>query len=535
MWNTGWRDRIWSEIQQPWDIIIIGGGITGAGILREATRVGLKALLVEANDFASGTSSRSSKLVHGGFRYLKNAQIRLTYYAVRERERLLKEGRGLVKPLSFLMTSFPNDPYPAWVMGMGLTVYDMLAFKWGHKYLDAEGLRDLCPQLSNPQLSGGHRYIDALTDDARLVLRVIREAVLEGATAINYTKVEGLLFNQRGRVCGVKIRDVSNEDFVLEAEVEAQLVINAAGAWSDDLRKLAHGGPLQLKQPHLRKLRGSHIIFPQEILPLNRAISAFHPIDSRPVFVFPWEGVSIIGTTDVDHNQSLQFDPKISEEEINYLLSVGTKLFPDLTLNRSGIQSTFSGVRAVVDTGKTDPSKESREHVIWHENGLLTVTGGKLTTFRMMAKDALYSARNWLSIKIQSISSHRMLDMPTSERFWDTNIAPSLRLTLLGRYGNDAPLLVANAKSDEFNYIGTCQSIWAELRWAAKEEGVIHLDDLLLRRVRLGLTLPDGGIPWIEEIRRIVQLELGWDDHLWKREYDRYIKLWKNSYSLPTD
>ena len=169
MWKTGWRDGIWSEIKQPWDVIIIGGGITGAGILREATRVGLKTLMVEAHDFASGTSSRSSKLVHGGFRYLKNAQIRLTYYAVRERERLLREGRGLVNPLSFLMTSFPTDPFPSWVMGLGLTVYDLLAFRWGHQYYDEKGLRELCPLLSNPQLLGGQRYIDAMTDDARLV------------------------------------------------------------------------------------------------------------------------------------------------------------------------------------------------------------------------------------------------------------------------------------------------------------------------------------------------------------------------------
>jgi glycerol-3-phosphate dehydrogenase len=210
-------------------------------------------------------------------------------------------------------------------------------------------------------------------------------------------------------------------------------------------------------------------------------------------------------------------------------------LFPELALSKSDIQSTFSGVRAVVDTGKTDPSKESREHVIWHENGLLTVTGGKLTTFRLMAKDALFSARNWLSVKIPSITSHRMLDQPASEGFWDSNIAPSIRLPLLGRYGLDAPQLVANSKPDEFKFIGHSQSIWAELRWAAKAEGIIHLDDLLLRRVRLGLTLPEGGIPWIEKIRKIVQREMGWDDYRWKQELDRYKNLWKNSYSLPSD
>jgi glycerol-3-phosphate dehydrogenase len=532
MWNIGWRDRIWSEIKQPWDIIVIGGGITGAGILREATRLGLKTLLVEGNDFASGTSSRSSKLVHGGFRYLKNAQLRLTYYAVRERERLLKEGRGLINPLSFLMTSFPSDPFPAWVMGLGLTVYDLLAFRWGHQYHNAKGLRELCPQLSNPSLLGGHRYIDALTDDSRLVLRLIREAVRNGGSAINYTKVYGLLFNHDDAVCGIRIRDVSNEMNVHEAEVEAKLVINATGAWSDEIRNIAYGGFLAPKHRLLRKLRGSHIIFPHKKIPINRAISAFHPYDSRPVFAFPWQGVSIIGTTDVDHKLSLQIDPRISEEEIDYLVSVATMLFPDLDLNKSDIQSTYSGVRAVLDTGKTDPSKESREHMIWQEKGMLTVTGGKLTTFRLMAKDALFSARKLLSIKIPSITSHRMLDLPPSDVIWDSIVDPSIRLALLARYGKDSLQLIANAEPEELSYIENTQTLWAELRWAAQAEGVVHLDDLLLRRVRIGLTLPKGAIGFLDQIRSIVQSELKWDDIRWKQECDAYINLWNKSYGL---
>ena len=534
MWKMGWRDQIWSEIKQPWDIIIIGGGITGAGILREAARLGLQSLLIEAYDFSSGTSSRSSKLVHGGFRYLKNAQIRLTYYAVRERERLLKEGRGLVNPLSFLMASFPSDPLPSWMIGMGLTVYDLLAFRWGHQYHDDKEMRELCPQFSNPQLLGGQRYIDAVTDDARLVLRVIREAVRGGATAINYTKAEGLLFNQRGMVCGVKIRDVSTQHSSREAEVEAQLVINASGAWSDEVREMAYGGSLPPRVKHLRKLRGSHLIFPQEALPLKRAISVFHPDDSRPVFAFPWEGVSIMGTTDVDHSQDLQTDPVISEEETLYLLRIGSFLFPDLELKISNIQSTFSGIRAVIDTGIADPSKESREHVIWNENELLTVTGGKLTTFRLMAKDALFSARKRLSVKIPSITSQRILDIPPSDPIWDPSIDQSIRLTLIGRYGNDTPEIIAAVRSDELSFIDHCNTIWAELRWAARAEGVVHLDDLLLRRVRIGLTLPRGGIPFLEQIRIIIQDELGWDDKRWEKERNRYENLWQRSYGLPS-
>ena len=202
MWQKGWRDQLWSELEQPWDVLIIGGGITGAGILREASRAGLRALLVEAHDFASGTSSRSSKLVHGGFRYLKNGQIKLTFESVRERERLLKEGRGLVNPLGFLLANYRGDAIPGWVFGAALVLYDLLAFQWGHRHYDAYDMHELCPPLTSDGLRGGYRYFDAQTDDARLVLRLIQESVAEGGAALNYTRAGDLLRNRQGQVRG---------------------------------------------------------------------------------------------------------------------------------------------------------------------------------------------------------------------------------------------------------------------------------------------------------------------------------------------
>src|SRR5512136_862512 len=193
MWSGNWREQIWSDLDQPWDLIVIGGGITGAGILREASRANLKTLLVEGHDFASGTSSRSSKMVHGGLRYLRNAQIKLTIDSVHERERLLREGRGLVEPLDFLMAGYASDRPPAWVFGFGLMVYDLLALKWSHRHYSAAQIKESCPQLEAQNLTGGYQYVDAQTDDARLVLRVVREAVRAGGTALNYTSVEGLL------------------------------------------------------------------------------------------------------------------------------------------------------------------------------------------------------------------------------------------------------------------------------------------------------------------------------------------------------
>lgn len=529
MWETGWRDRAWSGLDQEWDIIVVGGGITGAGILREAARAGLRALLVEGHDFASGTSSRSSKLVHGGFRYLQNGQIKLTLQSVRERERLLKEGRGLVNPLGFLLTCYQGNRFPAWVFGAGLVVYDLLAFKWGHRYYDAFDLKELCPPLCEAGLQGGYRFFDAQTDDARLVLRVIREGVRSGGLALNYTRVTRLLKLKDGQVCGIVVEDCAPEGQGRTTEVRGKLVINATGAWSDDLR-LQVGG-----HRRLRKLRGSHLILPSTRLPLSRAISLQHPRDGRFIFAFPWEGVTLVGTTDIDHTSDLVTDPAISPEETEYLLEAIRRIFPDQEIDQSDIQCTFSGVRPVISSGKMDPSKETREHILWCENGLLTVTGGKLTTFRLMAHDALKSACRRLPNLIKFKPELGMLEAPTAENLLETGpnrLRPAARLRLAGRYGEEAGSLLAAAKPEDLQAIEGTPSLWVELGWAACSEGVVHLDDLLLRRVRLGLMLPGGGLSIMNRIRAVVQSRLGWDDARWEKEVSAYTHLWKSSYTV---
>ena len=367
MWTSGWRENIWSSLDQSFDLIVIGGGITGGGVFLEAARAGLKSLLVEAHDFGSGTSSRSSKLVHGGFRYLKNGQIKLTFDSVRERERLLREGRGLINQLGFLIASYKGDRIPTWALGLGLTFYDLLALKWGHQYYPSEGLLDLCPPLNSNNLLGGYRYLDALTDDARLVLRIIREGVRQGGLAINYARVENVLRSNSGMVCGVQVWDMDPDGSNRTAEVNATAVVNAAGAWADKVQTLGIRPTDKniKKKPQIRRLRGSHLVFPSQKLPLNRAVSIWHPRDRRPVFTFPWEGVTLIGTTDVDHNSIMETNPSISQTEADYLLEAIGFTFPNVDLGMSDVQSTFSGIRAVIDTGRIDPSKESREHMIW--------------------------------------------------------------------------------------------------------------------------------------------------------------------------
>jgi glycerol-3-phosphate dehydrogenase len=392
-------------------------------------------------------------------------------------------------------------------------------------------MRELCPKLTTPSLRGGYRYFDATTDDARLVLRLLRESVTEsalkgyGGVALNYARVDSLLKTQSGQVCGVALRDTSGET-ERQAEIRAKVVINATGAWADELR-----GAVQQK-PRLRPLRGSHLVLPFDRLPITRAVSFSHPRDGRPVMAIPWEGAILFGTTDVDHRSDLQTDPSISPSEAEYLMEALRFVFPEQELDFQDVMSTYSGLRPVVNTGKTDPSKESREHAIWDENGLLTVSGGKLTTFRIMARDALKVARKYLGHVKFDVNTPVLDSFPPEAEvcFDESTLSPNQRLRLLARYGMESvPLFAADSSHESIS--GT-PYLWAELRQAARAEGVIHLDDLLLRRVRLGLLASNGGVDLLPHIRVIVQPELGWDDLRWEKEVDDYVELWNRSYKL---
>ena len=505
-------------------MVIVGGGITGAGILREATRLGLHALLIEQRDFAWGTSSRSSKLVHGGLRYLKEGKIMLTRASVQEREQLLREGPGLIEPLDFLLASYDGDSPGRLTYGAGLTIYDLLALRWSHRYYSAQDFRLMAGNLSAEGLEGGFRYGDAQTDDARLVLRVIREAVAAGGTAINYVKAEKLLRDDDRRVTGLRLSNLENKQF---ADLQTPLIINATGAWADRLREQIG------EDAKIRPLRGSHLIFPKWRLPVSQAVSFLHPIDGRPVFLFPWEGVTLVGTTDVDYNNSLDEEPGITAAEVAYLMAAVEARYPMLGIDLDDIISTFAGVRPVIGSGKENPSEESRDHVIWEEDGLLTVTGGKLTTFRLVALEVLGKARRVTDLP-EAHKDMPMLDAVDIELENVKDLAKSVQRRLLGRYGADAPALLAAAQPGEIESIPSTLILWAELRWAARAEGVVHLDDLLLRRVRLGLMVQHGARSHLSRIRSICQAELGWDDAHWEAEEEAYLAIWECCYALPS-
>lgn len=528
MWTKGWRERIISQVENnEWDLIIIGGGITGAGILREAVNAGLKALLVEARDFSFGTSSRSSKLIHGGIRYLRNRQYGVTYESVLEREWMLRKAKHLVTPLPFLLPVYAPNEKNQRGTGLQILVYDLMARRWQHRNFSREGLLKACDQFNPDGLLRGYLYGDALMDDSRVLLRVIREAARSGGTAINYAAVEGLLKTGRGEVCGVVLKDRADSSGK-NYEIKSKVVINAAGPWLDEIRGHVNAAP------RLRKLRGSHVVFPiEKSVSKDYAVHLMHPKDFRTMFAYQWEGAFVVGTTDLDHPlvaEKRQLEPCASLEEIEYIIEALQFTFPRAGIKQEDIISTFAGLRPIINTGKARPSDESRAHVVWDEDGLITIAGGKYTIFRVMARDVLNMAAARLPGNPRFPTNKPMFSALPKE-FPAVDLPLETMEHLTGRYAGELSDLLEAATLGELQNINGLPNIWAELRWAARCEGVVHLDDLLLRRVRLGITLPNGGLDDIDRIRHLIQPELGWDDPRWEEEIQTYRQIWQQCYS----
>ncbi|MFP6849314.1 MAG: glycerol-3-phosphate dehydrogenase/oxidase [Pseudomonas sp.] len=523
-WNAVWREQALPELAaRDWDLIVVGGGISGAGILREAARRGWKCLLLEQRDFAWGTSSRSSKMVHGGLRYIAKGQFGLTRDSVRERERLLREAPGLVDPLSFIMAHYQGGfPGPR-VFGGLLTVYDALAGKRNHLYYPLQQLRYLAPGLKTAGLQGGTQFFDAVTDDARLVQRVLGEARAEGGEALNGMRVVDLL-REEGRVVGLLAEDrETGRRYTFNSRAVAQ----ATGAWADQLRN-------KNGLEHIRPLRGSHLLVPAWRLPVAHAFSFIHASDKRPVFVFPWEGATVIGTTDLDHPAPLSEEARISADEVDYLLTACAQQFPAAAIGAADVLSSWAGVRPVVSDGSEGrkPSDEKREHALWVEPGCVTLAGGKLTTFRLLALEVLQACAPMVG---RTVEDHGAATFALLSCQPHPQLSPAQYKRLLGRYGRALPaLLVLLDQLGAEPVVGT-NTLWAELAWAAEQELVLHLDDLLLRRTRLGLLLACGGVAELPRIRALCQARLGWDDARWQQEQQAYLQLWQRCYSLPAD
>ncbi|MCK0152531.1 glycerol-3-phosphate dehydrogenase/oxidase [Alcanivorax sp. S6407] len=488
----GKRKNIDQLASNDWDLLVIGGGITGAGVMLEAARRGLKVLLVEQRDYAWGTSSRSSKMVHGGLRYIAQGDVKLTRHSLLERERLLKELPGLVERATYL---FPlrKGVFPGrWPMKAVLWLYDFLAGIRDHRYLSLQQVKERAPALNAEGLTGAMCYTDALTDDCRLVMRTLLEACGRGGEAGNYLQVTRVERENGGFT--IALHDLANDQ---TGKVRARQVVNATGAWADRFSG---------SEARVRPLRGSHLFVDPQRLPVNDCLTVMHPDDGRPVFVFPWEGVTCVGTTDLDHPQDMDIEASASSQEVDYLLKLINSQFPGRDISRDDVFATIAGVRPVIASGKgVDPSKERRDHAVWGDNGVVTVSGGKLTTFRLIALDAL------LATGLIDEATHRRGQKSKAPMYSPVPAAPAAV----------DDFLHANQDDDDF------------FAWILSQESVQHLDDLMLRRTRLGLTQPRAGEAILQRRREQIQAALGWDDTLWDTELNRYLQIHEQFYGVP--
>ncbi|GAA6152581.1 glycerol-3-phosphate dehydrogenase/oxidase [Pseudoteredinibacter isoporae] len=534
------RANLQNAKDKNWDIIVVGGGITGAGVAREAIRRGLSVLLLEQKDFAWGTSSRSSKMVHGGLRYLAMGDRKLTKESLLERERLLKEAPGLVERMGYYFL-LPKSWKP-WrlVMKILLASYDRIAGIRNHKICNIDELGQTFTSLARADISGAAYYTDAVTDDSRLVYRVLQEAEADGAALLNYCKVDSSRVLDNGLQSIEVVDERAKNTFCCTAKV----IVNSTGAWADQLRQA------RIEEQRVRPLKGSHIVLKKGVLPIENAISCQHPEDKRSVFVFPWEGHSVIGTTDLDHDDSLDEEARISSEELDYLLAIVRHHFPAEAISVNDIVSTWSGVRPVIagdkqfaraqeaeqnEKGKSKkkPSKERRDHAVWDNEGLISAAGGKLTTFRVMALDVLEKAAPYLEGWAFERDEAPVFRRVTQEADNALPLNGDQRDYLSACYGFRFKDFLSSAKSTELESLAEQKYCLAQLRWALREEWVEHLDDLLLRRTRLGLLLPNGAEQLFDACKLICQQELSWSDEHWSDELERYQAIWARSYSVP--
>lgn len=366
--------------QQTWDVLVIGGGITGAGIALDAQSRGIKTALVEMQDFAAGTSSRSTKLIHGGLRYLKQLDVKLVAEVGKERAIVYENGPHVTTPEWMLLPIYKDGTLGKFTTSLALKVYDYLAGvkrEERRKMLNVEETLRRLPLLKKEGLKGSGYYVEYRTDDARLTIEVIKKAVEYGVIAINYTRVDGFLYD-RGRICGVKVTDLlSGESY----EIRAIKVVNATGPWVDTLREI--DGSKKGKTLHLTK--GVHLVIDKSRLPLEQAVY-FDTPDGRMVFAIPRGNKTYVGTTDTNYHDDIA-KPRMTNEDRDYLIDCVNYIFPEVRLTKKDIESSWAGLRPLIHQEGKDPSEISRRDEIFEsESGLVSIAGGKLTGYRKMAE-----------------------------------------------------------------------------------------------------------------------------------------------------
>jgi glycerol-3-phosphate dehydrogenase len=511
------------------DVLVIGGGITGTGVARDAALRGLRVALVEQDDFASGTSSRSSRLVHGGVRYLEHGQLALVFESSQERRTLLHIAPHLVRPLGFTWPVYAKARVRRWQLAAALTLYDALAlFRNVHRHerLDVDGILTREPRLRAQGLRGGARYFDAATDDARLTLATALSAREAGATLVTHARVEDIL-RADGRVSGAVVRDMLGDGAVT---VRARVVVNASGPWSDRVGALAEapeGGGV-------RGSKGVHIAVPRGRVANVEALTLLAPQDGRVMFVLPAGDFAIIGTTDTFE----EVDPRevrASRRDVEYLLAAASHFFPAAQLAMADVVSAWAGLRPLAaGPAAGDPGSASREHAIVEPlPGLVSVTGGKLTTYRAMAAEVVDV--------VQRVLGHSRSVAPTA-----TEALPGGAGCEVGDEVDAATAVVHDAAvaTRLVHAHGTrWRAVWAhvaddaslaarvepfrpyllaELRYAVREEMALTLGDLLIRRVPVAFELRDHGRAVARSVAPRVAEWLGWDDAALDRALDDY-------------
>jgi glycerol-3-phosphate dehydrogenase len=526
--DPGAREEAWRRLARDrFDVLVVGGGITGSGVALDATTRGLSTALVEARDIASGTSSRSSKLIHGGLRYLEQLDFALVREALRERELMLTRlAPHLVHPVPFL---YPLT-HRAWerpYVGAGMAMYDTIGGSRSlprHRHLTRGAALRLCPALRGDALVGAVRYYDAQTDDARHTLSVARTAVHYGATVRTSTEVVRLV-RDAGRVVGAEVRDVENGQTVV---VRAATVVVCAGVWTDHVEALAG----TRGRFDVRASKGVHLVVPRDRIASE--VGLILRTEVSVLFVIPWGNHWILGTTDSDWNLDLAH-PAASTADIDYLLSHVNRVLAK-PLTRDDIEGVYAGLRPLLAGESEVTSRLSREHAVGRPlPGLVTVAGGKYTTYRVMAADAVTVAAQDLDRGVPDSVTDRLPLLGADgyaalanqvDELAETYRLPTWRIRgLLRRYGSLLPE-VLDAAADDATLLeplrGADEYLRAEVRYGATHEGALHLDDVLTRRTRVSIEFPHRGVDSAPAVADLVADVLGWSRDLVAAEIEVY-------------
>lgn len=526
-------------------MLIIGGGITGAGIARDAAMRGFRTILVDQQDLGFGTSSRSSRLIHGGLRYLEEGDLGLVFEALRERRVLLGIAPHLVRPLPFVFPVHRGDRLPLWKLWAGIWLYDLLAafrnVRW-HRFLGKRALLMQEPMVREKGLTGGVRYYDAQCDDARLVIATARSAIRHGARVANYMAVESLL-RADGRVQGARLRDrITGE----ETTVHAHVVVNATGPWCDEVRRMEDPNTA----PLLRLTKGAHAMVRRDRLGHEAAITLTSPIDGRVMFVLPWGEYSYIGTTDTDTSEHPD-TVRATEEDVLYLLRSANAAFPNAHLTEKDVVATWAALRPLVATGAhMGASEVPREHLIQRgPGGMLTIVGGKLTTYRLMAAELV----DRVAAMLHELDGRPRPPRPPS----DEEPLPGGEvhdLEPLGQPGIELGLFIETVDHIVRTYGSECAAVFNLVRerrelatplvpgYPAIEAEVVHVtrrelpqrvEDVLVRRIHPFYEAPDHGLGAAMRTAELMGAELGWRPDQVNEEAQRYRDLVAGQPSLP--